>query len=97
MLMRALLQIEQIAMIPGVTTDVWCAIIRQLPGSVVIVPFIVFNGTVARVRRFMSEDEKRVWVSYESYILQTISLNPDLMMQVPELADEIEKLFRKRK
>lgn len=97
MLMRALLQIEQIAMIPGVTTDVWCAVIRQLPGSVVIVPFIVFNGTVARVRGFMSEDEKRVWVSYESYILQTISLNPDLMMQVPELADEIEKLFRKRK
>jgi hypothetical protein len=69
--------------------DLLCAIIAQLPGDVVLVPFIIYSGTVTKLATFMSSVEQKAWVTLEQCILKMLKNSPVLMVQIVSEQNEI--------
>jgi hypothetical protein len=66
-----------------------CQIISQLPGEVILVPYIVFGATVAKDGDFMPEGERLVWVKMESCLLLILTKNPALMGRIATIRDQL--------
>jgi hypothetical protein len=95
-LIGAMIQFQAIAQELDLGRELFCNIIGQLPGEAILVPFIVFNGTVAREERFMNDAENLAWVTLESCILTMLKENPVLLKQVVTLDDEIWVQHRRK-
>jgi hypothetical protein len=69
LLLGAMKRIDQVARRREFGPRLICAVLKQLPGRVWFIPFVIFNGTVAVMADFLSEDERRVWIRFESCAL----------------------------
>jgi hypothetical protein len=89
-LMDALLQFKAIMEHLALGDKFMVGVLAQLPGGVMLIPFMLFNGTVIRDPTFvMSEEEKLVWVKFEACILLTLKDNPELMLKIVSTQDEL--------
>jgi hypothetical protein len=88
-LLSAMMQFQEIAQELDLGRNLLCNIIGQFPGDTILVPFVIFNGTVAREPGFMSEREKLAWVTFESCMREMLKDNPILMCQIVSAAEEL--------
>jgi hypothetical protein len=69
LLLGAMTKLERLSRRPEFGSGWICNVLMQIPGRMWLVPFVIFNGTVAATTDFMSEDERKVWVKFESCAL----------------------------
>jgi hypothetical protein len=85
----AIMQFQRIGEVLGIGPELLQTVLAQLPGEVVLVPFIIFGGAVGRVKTFMSDVEKKAWVTLEQCILKMLGEDLELMVQVFSEQNEI--------
>jgi hypothetical protein len=68
-----------------------CQIISQLPGDVILVPYIVLGATVVKDGDFMPEGERLVWVKMESCVLLILTRSPALMGKMAAIRDQLSQ------
>jgi hypothetical protein len=88
-IMRALFQFRTIEETIQKGADLLCNIIAQIPGEVILVCFIIFNGTVARNSKFLSDSEKHVWLWLETCILRMLTIDPIFMCKVVSVQTDL--------
>jgi hypothetical protein len=80
----------------GMGLPLFGSILQQLPGSLVLVSFVLFNATLARDSNFMSDRERSVWLRFEAAIYYVLRENPVLTCQIVSKIDEIADHFTKK-
>jgi hypothetical protein len=70
------------------------ALLRMLPGDAVLVPFLIINATVAHGPEFMSDSERRCWVTLERCFLAVLCGDVILLRDVIAKQTEIMQLGR---
>jgi hypothetical protein len=70
------------------------AILRMLPGNAVLVPFVIINATLAHGPEFLSESERRCWVTLERCFLEVLCGDRTLLRDVIAKQAAIERFTR---
>jgi hypothetical protein len=96
-LLTVLMQVKVILERMRAPRETFGTVLKQAPGKVVLVSFIVFNGTVARERGFFTEDQRAVWCSFETLIYSMLTQDPVLTLQIASKIDDIAFSFEKKK
>jgi hypothetical protein len=91
LLIGAMTKFDCIAEMLGLGNALMCNILRMLPGVAVIVPFVIFNGTVAHEKEFMREAESKIWVKLERCLLLVLQEEPSLLKGIFEKQAELER------
>jgi hypothetical protein len=67
---------------PGFGNALLCNVLRMLPGRAIIVPFVIFNATVAGELGFMREDEIVIWRKLEECIGIILRDDPEFFVAI---------------
>jgi hypothetical protein len=95
MLMAAMMQFVKIAQRPEFGEPLLCSILKALPGQAVIVPFVLFNGTIAHEADFMSEEERRVWIQMEKCLLTILKDDRELLSLIGQKQEDLHAITKK--
>jgi hypothetical protein len=96
MLMAAMMQFMKIAQRPEFGETLLCSILKALPGRAVVVPFVLFNGTVAHEADFMSEEERRVWIQMEKCLLTILKDDRELLQVIGQKQADLRTITEKQ-
>jgi hypothetical protein len=96
LLLAALVQITVILDQMRASREAFGTVLKAVPGKVVLVSFIVLNGTVARVRDFFTEDQRIVWCRFEAMIYSMLTQDTVLTLQIASKIDDIAFDFKKK-
>jgi hypothetical protein len=91
LLMVAMKQFSQICQRKKFGTTLLCSILKVLPGHAVIIPFIIFNGTVAHDPDFMTPEEEAIWGQLEACIMIVLKDDPELLDKIEAKQQELVK------
>jgi hypothetical protein len=69
LLLNAMRQFRIVAENAGGSEPMISAILKMLPGNAILVPFLIINAAVAHGPEFMSDSERRCWVTLERCLL----------------------------
>jgi len=98
MLIASVCQFVEIAQELGLGNSCLITILGQLPGDVILRPFLLFNGTVTKDEMFvMSEKERFAWITLESCVLTLFTGSPDLMEAIIRVQDQLAADHQTRK
>jgi hypothetical protein len=91
--MKAVVQFHTIAMELDGGSQMLRNICGQMQCSVLIVPFVLLDSTVAGDRTFMSTTENLAWLALESCILSILKGNPALLERIVNVGDEMKREY----
>jgi hypothetical protein len=89
LLMIAMNQFRQVCQKHKLGTALLCSILKALPGHAIIIPFVIFSGTVAHEPGFMTEEEKRIWSEFEECIIVVLKDDPELLDRIKTKQQEL--------
>jgi hypothetical protein len=96
-LLTVLLQVSVVLEKMPAPKETFGTVVKEMPGKVVIVSFIVFNGTVARQSGFFTDEERTVWLTFETIIYSMLKDQPVFTCQITSKIDDIAFHFENRK
>jgi hypothetical protein len=88
-IIAALVHFRAVEEATGLGPELLSNIVGQLPGEAILVPFVVFGGTVARYPGFLSETEKHAWFALQTCILRMLRNDPVFTCKVVSVQADI--------